>query len=129
MRKIVAIPFLCACTTLAAAQRSFTFAYALTVKDVPAGAHLVDIWLRVPHDDAFQSNTNVRVETPYSYEIATGASEAAKNPARREYFFGAQLVPRQQGAALNYFVYPYVEVDGGEYTTVETTYSYTDVPI
>ena len=75
--------------------------------------------------------------------VPVDASEAAKNPARREYFFGAhdenrvefskgrdvQLVPRQQGAALNYFVYPYVEVDGGKYTTVETTYSYTDVPI
>jgi len=75
--------------------------------------------------------------------VPVDASEAAKNPARREYFFGAhdenriefsegrdvQLVPQQQGAALNYFVYPYVEVDGGKYTTVETTYSYADVPI
>ena len=106
MRKIVAIPFLCACTTLAAAQRSFSFAYALTMTDVPAGAHMVDIWLPVPHDDPFQSIIDLRV-----------------------YLFGAQLVPQQQGAALNYFVYPYVEVDGGKYTTVETTYSYTDVPI
>ena len=325
MCKIVALLVLCASTTLAATQRSFTFTYALTVKDVPAGAHQVDIWLPVPHDDAFQSITNLRVETPYHYEIATGAednrilhirvadsrepmetmqptmqvtlrfdavrkehiqplapavaaselptglerylkpdrlvplddtirrwahevveaagartdlemaraiynhvvatvkydksgkgwgngdiyyacdarrgnctdfhaifigyaravgiparfaigfplpadrgagkiagyhcwaefyaagigwvpidaSEAAKNPARREYFFGAhdenrvefsqgcdvELVPRQQGAALNYFVYPYVEVDGGKYTAVETTYSYADVPI
>jgi transglutaminase-like putative cysteine protease len=323
MCKIVALPVLCASTILAAAQRSFTFAYSLTVKDVPAVAHLVDIWLPVPHDDPFQSITNPRVDTPYHYEIATGAeqnpilhirvaeptmqvtpvmqvtvrfsavrkehiqplpvapvasdglpagverhlkpdrlvplddtirrwarevveaagaktdlemaraiynhvvatvkydksgkgwgngdiyyacdarrgnctdfhaifigyaravgiparfaigfplpadrgagkiagyhcwaefyaagigwvpvdaSEAAKNPARREYFFGAhdenrvefskgrdvQLAPQQQGAPLNYFVYPYVEVDGGKYTTVETSYSYTDGPI
>jgi hypothetical protein len=298
MGKVTALLLLCVYGALAAAQRSFTFAYALTVKDVPAGAHIVDIWLPVPHDDPFQSITNLRVGTPYHYEIATGAernrilhirvaepqgpvmqvtvrfdavrkehiqplpaaplpsdgaaaglagterylqpdrlvplddtirrwahevveaagartdlemaravynhvagtartsmpsssamrapwgfrpaspsafrcppiaapaksqaiiagpnsmrpafgwvpvdaSEAAKNPARREYFFGAhdenriefsegrdvQLVPQQQGAALNYFVYPYVEVDGGKYTTVETTYSYADVPI
>jgi transglutaminase-like putative cysteine protease len=75
--------------------------------------------------------------------VPVDASEAAKNPARREYFFGAhdenrvefskgrdvQLAPQQQGAPLNYFVYPYVEVDGGKYTTVETSYSYTDGPI
>ena len=75
MCKIVALLVLCASTTLAAAQRSFSFAYALTVKDVPAGAHQVDIWLPVPHDDAFQSITNLRVETPYQYEIATGAED------------------------------------------------------
>jgi hypothetical protein len=30
---------------------------------------------------------------------------------------------------LNYFVYPYVEVDSGKYTADETTYSYTEVPL
>jgi hypothetical protein len=75
MYKSVALLVLCASTTLAAAQRSFSFAYALTVKDVPAGVHQVDIWLPVPHDDAFQSITNLRVETPYRYEIATGAED------------------------------------------------------
>jgi transglutaminase-like putative cysteine protease len=321
MHKMVALLLCCAYSALAAGQRSFAFAYAVAVKDVPAGSRQVDIWLPVPHDDAFQSITNLRVETSYHFQIATDternrilhirvaepkepvvqvtvrfdavrkehiqplpaaapvsgeglpagmqsylkpdrlvplddtirrwarevveaagaksdlemaraiynhvvatvkydksgkgwgngdiyyacdarrgnctdfhaifigyaravgiparfaigfalptdrgageiagyhcwaefyakgigwvpvdASEAAKNPARREYFFGAhdenrvefskgrdvQLVPRQQGAALNYFVYPYVEVDGGKYTTVETACSYTDGPI
>jgi hypothetical protein len=69
------------------------------------------------------------------------ASEAAKNPAKREYFFGAHdenrvelskgrdvvLTPRQQGDPLNYFVYPYVEVDGKPYTNLETGYSYRDL--
>jgi hypothetical protein len=53
-------------------ERSFTFEYAVTVKDVPGGAHTVDIWLPAPHDDAFQRITNLRVDTPYHYEIATG---------------------------------------------------------
>ena len=58
--------------------------------------------------------------------VPVDASEAAKNPAKREYFFGAHdenriefskgrdllLVPRQTGEPLNYFVYPYAEADG-----------------
>ena len=304
-------------------ERSFSFEYALTVKDIPSGAHTVDIWLPAPHDDAFQRITNLRVDTVYRYEVATGtednhilhvrvtgpkepamaltmrfdavrkerihtlpgplpyaiaspgyvpdltrylqpdrlvplddtirhwarevvdaagaktdlemaraiynnvvatvkydksgkgwgngdiyhacdvrrgnctdfhaifigyaravgiparfaigfplpadrgagkiagyhcwaefyakgigwvpvdASEAAKNPAKREYFFGAHdenrvelskgrdviLAPKQQGAPLNYFVYPYVELDGGKYTSVDTSYSYKDLPL
>lgn len=53
-------------------------------------------------------------------------SEADKNPSKKDYFFGSldenrisftvgrdiDLVPKQSGAPLNYFVYPYVEVDG-----------------
>jgi len=75
--------------------------------------------------------------------VPVDASEAAKNPARREYFFGAHdenrvefskgrdvmLWPPQQGAPLNYFVYPYVEVDGASYSGVETSYSYKDLPL
>jgi transglutaminase-like putative cysteine protease len=309
-----------AANTPAPRERSFSFEYAVTVKDIPSGAHTVDIWLPAPHDDAFQRIANLRVDTPYRYEIATGsegnrilhlrvtdpkepaiavtmrfdavrkehiqslpavspasgtaepagrdrylqpdrrvplddtirrwarevvdaagartdlemaraiynhvvatvkydkngkgwgngdihyacdarrgnctdlhaifigyaravgiparfaigfplpadrgagkiagyhcwaefyargigwvpvdASEAAKNPAKREYFFGAHdenrvelskgrdviLAPRQQGAPLNYFVYPYVELDGGKFTSVDTSYSYQDQP-
>jgi len=300
-------------------ERSFSFEYAVTVKDIPSGAHTVDIWLPAPHDDGFQHIANLRIDTAYPYEIATGtednhilhirvadpkepalavtmrfdavrsehiqplaassasgaaepsdltrylqpdrlvpldgtirgwarevvdaagaktdlemaraiynhvvatvkydksgkgwgngdiyyacdarrgnctdfhaifigyaravgiparfaigfplpadrgagkiagyhcwaefyakgigwvpvdASEAAKNPAKREYFFGANdenrvelskgrdlvLTPRQQGAPLNYFVYPYVELDGGKYTRVDTSFSYKDLP-
>jgi transglutaminase-like putative cysteine protease len=72
--------------------------------------------------------------------VPIDASEAAKNPARRTYFFGAHdenrvefskgrdivLSPPQRGAPLNYFVYPYVEVDGEKYTGIETSYSYRD---
>ena len=75
--------------------------------------------------------------------VPVDASEAAKNPAKREYFFGAHdenrvelskgrdviLTPRQQGAPLNYFVYPYVELDGGKYTSVDTRCSYKDLPL
>src|SRR6267378_8016966 len=53
--------------------------------------------------------------------VPVDASEAAKNPAKREYFFGAHdenrvefsrgrdvvLTPRQHADPLNYFIYPY----------------------
>ena len=74
--------------------------------------------------------------------VPVDASEAAKNPDKREYFFGAhdenrlefskgrdvQLTPRQQGDPLNYFVYPYAEVDGKPYANIETSYTYRDLP-
>ncbi len=73
--------------------------------------------------------------------VPMDASEAAKNPAKRDYFFGAHdenrvelsksrdvlLTPRQQADPLNYFVYPYVEVDGKAYTSIETSYSFHDL--
>jgi transglutaminase-like putative cysteine protease len=72
--------------------------------------------------------------------IPIDASEAGKNPDQREYFFGAHdenrielsrgrdlvLIPRQHSDPLNYFVYPYAEVDGAKYTQLETVYSYKD---
>ena len=73
--------------------------------------------------------------------IPIDASEAAKNPAKREYFFGAHdenrvelsigrdvnLNPKQGGDPLNYFVYPYVEVDGKAFTSVDKSFSYRDL--
>jgi transglutaminase-like putative cysteine protease len=58
--------------------------------------------------------------------VPVDASEAAKNPDKRKYFFGAHdenrveftrgrdldLTPKQAGPPLNYFVYPYAEADG-----------------
>jgi hypothetical protein len=72
--------------------------------------------------------------------VPVDASEAAKNPSRREYFFGAHdenrveftvgrdltLRPKQQGEPLNYFVYPYAEVDGKPFASVERSFSYRD---
>jgi len=73
--------------------------------------------------------------------VPVDASEAAKDPARREYFFGAHdenrveftkgrdlvLNPKQQGAPLNYFIYPYAEADGRALTSVERSFAYRDV--
>lgn len=72
--------------------------------------------------------------------VPVDASEAAKNPDKREYFFGAHdenrvelskgrdvvLSPKQQADPLNYFVYPYAEADGREFTTIDTSYAYHD---
>ncbi len=73
--------------------------------------------------------------------VPVDASEAAKDPNRREYFFGALdenrvefsrgrdlvLTPPQQGAPLNYFVFPYAEAAGNPHTAVETTVAYRDL--
>ncbi len=61
--------------------------------------------------------------------VPVDISEADKDPTKKDYFFGRlnenrinfstgrdiELVPKQTGAPLNYFVYPYVEVDGKPY--------------
>jgi transglutaminase-like putative cysteine protease len=61
--------------------------------------------------------------------VPVDISEANKTPRLREYYFGnlsedrvafstgrdLNLIPRQAGAPLNFFIYPYVEVDGKEY--------------
>lgn len=58
--------------------------------------------------------------------IPVDISEADKDPTMKDYYFGnltpdrvafstgrdINLVPKQQGKSLNYFIYPYAEVDG-----------------
>jgi transglutaminase-like putative cysteine protease len=72
--------------------------------------------------------------------IPVDISEAWKHQERRDYFFGAhdanrvqftvgrdlELSPKQEGAPLNYFVYPYVEVAGKEYPNVALAFSFAD---
>jgi len=38
-----------------------------------------------------------------------------------------KLSPPQAGAPLNYFVYPYVEIDGKEYSNVSVDFSFHDL--
>lgn len=73
--------------------------------------------------------------------IPVDISEAWKHPELKDYFFGAHdpnrfqlttgrdltLNPAQAGPPLNYFVYPYVEVDGKEYSNVSTDFSFRDL--
>ena len=73
--------------------------------------------------------------------IPVDISEAWKHPEKKDYFFGAhdanriqfslgrdlKLNPTQQGDALNYFVYPYVEVDTKQYPNVKFEFSFADV--
>lgn len=74
--------------------------------------------------------------------IPVDISEAWKTPVRRDFFFGhldanrvqfsvgrdITLSPRQEGDPLNYFIYPYAEVDGKAHTTVAQRFSYRDLP-
>ena len=74
--------------------------------------------------------------------VPVDISEAWKHPERKDYFFGAhdanriqfsigrdlKLNPQQQGDALNYFIYPYVEVGGREHPNMNFEFSFADVP-
>jgi len=73
--------------------------------------------------------------------VPVDISEAWKHQEKRDYFFGAhdvnrvqftqgrdlKLSPAQEGAPLNYFVYPYVEIGGKEYPNVSIAFSFEEV--
>jgi hypothetical protein len=72
--------------------------------------------------------------------VPVDISEAWKHQEKRDYFFGShdvnrmqfsmgrdlRLNPPQEGKPLNYFVYPYVEVDGREFPNVALSFSFTE---
>jgi transglutaminase-like putative cysteine protease len=73
--------------------------------------------------------------------IPIDASEASKNPAKKDYFFGAldanrvlftygrdiRLSADHKGDALNYFIYPYAEANGLPVKDLKKTFSFRDV--
>ena len=75
--------------------------------------------------------------------IPVDASEASKNPERRDYFFGAhdanrvfftygrdlRLSPEQKGDPLNYFIYPYAEFNGKPVATLQNHFSFSDIAV
>ena len=74
--------------------------------------------------------------------IPVDISEAWKDQSKKDYFFGEQNVnrvqftlgrdltlnPPQAGQPLNYFVFPYVEVDGKKYGNVSNHFTFSDIP-
>ena len=72
--------------------------------------------------------------------VPIDASEAQKFADKRDYYFGhlcenrvqlssgrdVNLVPKQAGEPLNYFIYPYAEADGKS-ITVEKSFAFKDV--
>lgn len=73
--------------------------------------------------------------------IPVDISEAWKAKEKQDYFFGSvdanrlqlstgrdvTLSPKQDGPALNYFVYPYVEVDGKPHEKLEKQFSFEEL--
>jgi transglutaminase-like putative cysteine protease len=73
--------------------------------------------------------------------VPVDASEASKNPAKRDYFFGAvdadrvmftygrdiRLSAEQKGDPLNYFIYPYAEADGKPVKDLKTHFAFKDL--
>ena len=72
--------------------------------------------------------------------IPVDISEAWKHQEKKNYFFGAhdvnriqfsvgrdiELSPKQHGQRLNYFIYPYAELNGEEYPNVKIAFSFAD---
>lgn len=84
----------------------------------------------------------VRMYLPQRGWVPIDASEAAKHPQRRELLYGTQPADRihfttgrdlvisagSREQPLNYFVYPYIEIDGQPWTgRVPTRFSFEDV--
>jgi transglutaminase-like putative cysteine protease len=79
--------------------------------------------------------------TPKTGWVPVDISEAWKAQQKKDYFFGSidanrvqfstgrdvTLSPKQDGPALNYFVYPYVEVDGKPYEKLDRQFSFEEV--
>ncbi|MGH9787262.1 MAG: transglutaminase-like domain-containing protein [Candidatus Acidiferrales bacterium] len=73
--------------------------------------------------------------------VPVDASEAWKNPDKRDYFFGAhdqhrvlfsrgrdiRFNPAQDSEPLNYFIYPYAEVDGQPFSGVQAQFLFRDL--
>ncbi len=75
--------------------------------------------------------------------VPVDISEANRNPEMKEYYFGnltedrvrfttgrdINLEPRQKGPALNFFIYPYAEVNGAPHPQekIERRFAYVDV--
>jgi transglutaminase-like putative cysteine protease len=73
--------------------------------------------------------------------VPVDASEAWKNPAKHDYFFGAhdanrifftygrdiRLSADQKGDPLNYFIYPYAEANGQPVKNLQTHFAFRDV--
>ena len=102
----------------------------------------------------FSLPTNARAGVITSYDcwaqfyvkgigwIPIDATEGWKNNEKRDYFFGAtdqnrvmfsmgrdiRLKPPQKGDPLNYFVYPYAELDGKPFTDLKNEYTFRDDP-
>jgi transglutaminase-like putative cysteine protease len=74
--------------------------------------------------------------------VPVDISEAWKNPARHDFFFGSLdvnrvqftigrdlvLNPTQSGPPVNYLVYPYAELDGQPYDHLQKKFSFRELP-
>lgn len=78
-------------------------------------------------------------DTRYGW-VPVDISEAWQHQVMQNYFFGGydanriqftmgrdlELNPKQDGGPLNYFIYPYVEVGGKQYTNISNAFSFAD---
>jgi len=81
-------------------NRKMQFSYAFTVKNIPAGAQVVDIWAPVPQSDARQTIANLEVKCDYPYSFET---EPEYNNSILKVQAAGSL-PESLNVAVNFFV-------------------------
>jgi transglutaminase-like putative cysteine protease len=59
-------------------RRKFQFSYKAVVKDVPADAKIVDLWIPVPQDNAHQKISDLKFDAPAQPEIGVDAATSNK---------------------------------------------------
>ena len=89
-----------------AKERKFRLTYAAKNLDAPAGAK-VRAWIPVPPSSAEQSVKALLAEIP-----ALGGEEGTEDKFGNKMLSFEVAAPKQLGEPLNFFIYPYVEVDG-----------------
>ena len=52
-------------------ERSVSFTYTTVVKDIPAGAKTVQVWVPIPRNSPYQQISDLTIASPYPYEIDT----------------------------------------------------------
>ena len=111
-------------------SRTFRLEYGATLHELPNDSR-VRVWLPVPQSNDHQEIQMLGSNLPAEGKIATEPTYdnkilyfQIKAPSSGSLGFSTsyrvafttgrdiELVPRQEGAALNLFVYPYVEVNG-----------------
>jgi transglutaminase-like putative cysteine protease len=83
-----------------ATNRKMQFSYAFTVKNIPAGAQVVDLWAPVPQSDARQTIANLKVKCDYPYSFET--EPEYNNSILKVQATGS--LPESLKVAMNFFV-------------------------
>ena len=71
-------------------SRTFHFTYTVTLRNIPAGAHELSIWVPIPKTDHHQIVRDLRITAPVDYEIVQDKKYGKFHPVP----LGGRAAPR-----------------------------------